>query len=131
MTPRRNRLKAVLVKRFLSPEEAAKLHEIEVDKLLEVAYLIGAVYEIKTTILINESLILDFLKKGKGFEIVTSTEYMPYQDAVKMMGFLPREFEVLAYRAKAVYRIGTRLYVNVEEFKAYMKKFQTDFSYKY
>ena len=105
------------------------MHGVTAEKVLELAYPIGAVYEFNKTVLVNEGIIHEYINKGLGFEIVCDTDYMPYLDALKKIGIKGKEFEVLAYRAKSVYKVGTALYVNVNEFTNYMKNYQHVFSY--
>lgn len=128
-TRKRVRCKAVLIKRFYTLEEAAQMHQVSAEKLLELAYPLGAVYVIGKRTLINESKIRDFLEKGLGFEIVCNAEYMPYAEALKTIGIAGKEFEIIAHRAKSVYRVGTTLYVNINEFRQYMKNYQEQLKY--
>lgn len=129
MTAKRGKFQPVLIKRFYTPKESAVMHGVTVEKVLELAYPIGAVYEIKKSVLVNEGIIQEYINKGLGFELICDADYMPYLDALKKSGIKGKEFEVLAYRAKSVYKVGTALYVNVNEFTNYMKYYQQLFKY--
>lgn len=126
MTKQMCRFKSVCIKNFLSINEAAELYEVNSKEILKLAYPIGAVYEIggKQFRLINEKVLRNFIDKKKEMQEQMDTDYMPYSEAEKKLGFPPQVFRQLAYRADAVYKVETALYVNINQMNEYLANYK-------
>lgn len=116
------RFKAVCIKNFLSVKEAAEVYGISEKEILHLAYPVGAVYEIggKQLRLINEKLLQKFMDKNTNVQEQFEGAYVPYAEAEKAIGFPPQVFRMLAYRANAVYKVESALYVNTNQINEYL-----------
>lgn len=120
------RFKAVCIKNFLSVKEAADIYGISDKELLHLAYPLGAVYEIggKQLRLINEKVLRNFMDKKEEMQEQFESDYVPYAEAEKTMGFPPQVFRLLAYRANAVYKVESALYVNTNQINEYLVNYR-------
>ena len=128
MANRRKAMVIVAVKRFYRIPDLAEALQLEEKRLKEIAYLCGALYQIKNIQLINRGKIEDFMERFADYVYSQEGKYVTVSDAQNALG-IPRD--VLLYivaGAGSAYQIGRYTLINVEETEEFIKKFKIEMS---
>lgn len=126
MTARRT-LEFVGIKKFYRIDEIAERACAMKKDIIEVAITSGALYKIGSIVLINKEKIDVFCAKMKLYNLDARALYMGPNEVAAQLG-LPMDFvHKVASRAKALYRIDGRFFINVELLNNYFAGFKVNY----
>lgn len=128
MANRRKAMVIVAVKRFYRIPDLAEALQLEEKRLKEIAYLCGALYQIKNIQLINRGKIEVFMEKFADYVYSQEGKYVTVSDVQNALG-IPRDVLLhIVAGAGSAYQIGRYTLINVEETEEFIKKFKIEIS---
>ena len=126
MANKRKSIPAIAVKRFYRPYEMAKIYSMDEKKIIELSYLCGALYQVRTAQLIHRGKFEEFMHKFEDFVTAHEGKYLSVADATTALGISKDSLLYIVAGAGAAYQVGRFLLINVEEAEAFIKKFRVD-----
>ncbi len=120
-----------ILKRYIRPEEAAELFNVEEKTVMELALAAGAIHKLPRTTLICKKRLEEFMKhlyKVPGTSKQVVKKYVRIGEGSIIYSIGRHRFIEMARAAGAVYKInegqGGTVLINLENFDEYMEQFR-------
>lgn len=116
-----------VVKRYIRPEEAARLYQYQNYSILELAYAAGAIYQLPVITLINAEKMEEYMNdlyKVSGTGRYVKKKFVRIGEGSIMYGIGRHRFIEMARDAGAVYKVHGLVMISIKIFDEYMEQFR-------
>lgn len=116
-----------VVKRFIRPEEAARLYQYQDYNILDLAYAADAIYQLPVITLINKEQMKAFMNdlyKVPGTGRYVKKKFVRIGEGSIMYSIGRHRFIEMARDAGAVYKVHGLVMVSIAIFDEYMEQFR-------
>ncbi len=119
------------IKKFYKLEDIRQRTNVKKKDLIEVALLSDALYKIGSIVLINKEKMDAFCEKMNLYNLDARAVYMSPKEAAEHMGMSLDFMYQISSRAKALYRINGKFFVNVELLNKYFAGYKVNYGYDF
>ena len=119
------------IKKFYKLEDIRQRTNVKKKDLIEVALLSDALYKIGSIVLINKEKMDAFCEKMNLYNLDARAVYMSPKEAAEHLGMSLDFMYQISSRAKALYRINGKFYVNVELLNKYFAGYKVNYGYDF
>ncbi len=130
MTGRRH-VEFVGIKKFYRVEDIRQRTNVKKKDLIEVALLSDALYKIGSIVLINKEKMDAFCEKMNLYNLDARAVYMSPKEAAEHLGMSLDFMYQISSRAKALYRINGKFFVNVELLNKYFSGYKVNYGFDF
>lgn len=119
------------IKKFYKLEDIRQRTNVKKKDLIEVALLSDALYKIGSIVLINKEKMDAFCEKMNLYNLDARAVYMSPKEAAEHLGMSLDFMYQISSRAKALYRINGKFFVNVELLNKYFAGYKVNYGYDF
>lgn len=119
------------IKKFYKLEDIRQRTNVKKKDLIEVALLSDALYKIGSIVLINKEKMDAFCEKMNLYNLDARAVYMSPKEAAEHLGMSLDFMYQISSRAKALYRINGKCFVNVELLNKYFAGYKVNYGYDF
>ena len=119
------------IKKFYKLEDIRQRTNVKKKDLIEVALLSDALYKIGSIVLINKEKMDAFCEKMNLYNLDARAVYMSPKEAAEHLGMSLDFMYQISSRAKALYRINGKFFVNVELLNNYFAGYKVNYGYDF
>lgn len=119
------------IKKFYKLEDIRHRTNVKKKDLIEVALLSDALYKIGSIVLINKEKMDAFCEKMNLYNLDARAVYMSPKEAAEHLGMSLDFMYQISSRAKALYRINGKFFVNVELLNKYFAGYKVNYGYDF
>jgi len=119
------------IKKFYKLEDIRQRTNVKKKDLIEVALLSDALYKIGSIVLINKEKMDAFCVKMNLYNLDARAVYMSPKEAAEHLGMSLDFMYQISSRAKALYRINGKFFVNVELLNKYFAGYKVNYGYDF
>lgn len=119
------------IKKFYKLEDIRQRTNVKKKDLIEVALLSDALYKIGSIVLINKEKMDAFCEKMNLYNLDARVVYMSPKEAAEHLGMSLDFMYQISSRAKALYRINGKFFVNVELLNKYFAGYKVNYGYDF
>ena len=119
------------IKKFYKLEDIRQRTNVKKKDLIEVALLSDALYKIGSIVLINKEKMDAFCEKMNLYNLDARAVYMSPKEAAEHLGMSLDFLYQISSRAKALYRINGKFFVNVELLNKYFAGYKVNYGYDF
>lgn len=127
----RKHVEFVGIKKFYRVEDIRQRTNVKKKDLIEVALLSDALYKIGSIVLINKEQMDAFCEKMNLYNLDARAVYMSPKEAAEHLGMSLDFMYQISSRAKALYRINGKFFVNVELLNKYFAGYKVNYGYDF
>lgn len=127
----RKHVEFVGIKKFYRVEDIRQRTNVKKKDLIEVALLSDALYKIGSIVLINKEKMDAFCEKMNLYNLDARAVYMSPKEAAEHLGMSLDFMYQISSRAKALYRINGKFFVNVELLNKYFAGYKVNYGYDF
>lgn len=127
----RKHVEFVGIKKFYRVEDIRQRTNVKKKDLIEVALLSDALYKISSIVLINKEKMDAFCEKMNLYNLDARAVYMSPKEAAEHLGMSLDFMYQISSRAKALYRINGKFFVNVELLNKYFAGYKVNYGYDF
>ena len=127
----RKHAELVGIKKFYKLEDIRQRTNVKKKDLIEVALLSDALYKIGSIVLINKEKMDAFCEKMNLYNLDARAVYMSPKEAAEHLGMSLDFMYQISSRAKALYRINGKFFVNVELLNKYFAGYKVNYGYDF
>lgn len=119
------------IKKFYKLEDIRQRTNVKKKDLIEVALLSDALYKIGSIVLINKEKMDAFCEKMNLYNLDARAVYMSPKEAAEHLGMSLDFMYQISSRAKALYRINGKFFVNVELLNKYFAGYKVNYGFDF
>lgn len=127
----RKHVEFVGIKKFYRVEDIRQRTNVRRKDLIEVALLSDALYKIGSIVLINKEKMDAFCEKMNLYNLDARSVYMSPKEAAEHLGMSLDFMYQISSRAKALYRINGKFFVNVELLNKYFAGYKVNYGFDF
>ena len=127
----RKHVEFVGIKKFYRVEDIRQRTNVRRKDLIEVALLSDALYKIGSIVLINKEKMDAFCEKMNLYNLDARSVYMSPKEAAEHLGMSLDFMYRISSRAKALYRINGKFFVNVELLNKYFAGYKVNYGFDF